>query len=119
MKGGTSDQIRLRDILREVKRIQFLTIEMSLNQFSSDWVIRYALICCLEIIGEAANHISKKFQAEHGAIEWSNIINMRTTLIFQYDEFELHDLWNIIQHLPSILIPQIEALIEPDIDDQQ
>ena len=43
-----------------------------------------AVIRCLEIIGEAANKVSRDDQKAHPAIDWREIIGTRHRLIHNY-----------------------------------
>jgi uncharacterized protein with HEPN domain len=41
------------------------------------------------VIGEAANHISEKFQEEHLEIPWRNIVGQRNVLFQEYREINV------------------------------
>lgn len=73
-----------------------------------------AVVRQITIIGEAANRVSRAFQAAHPAIAWSNIIGMRHRLVHGYDEVRLDQVWAVVQtHLPA-LAATLRPLIPPD-----
>lgn len=45
------------------------------------------------IIGEAANHVSKEFQASHPEIEWAQIIGLRNVLAHEYGEVKMDKIY--------------------------
>jgi uncharacterized protein with HEPN domain len=47
----------------------------------SDRLLRHALTHIVEVIGEAANHISPAFQEAHTTIPWVEIVALRNRLI--------------------------------------
>jgi len=56
----------------------------SLNQLQSDTQLILALVKCIEIIGEAANHLPVDVQQRIPAVPWPQIINMRHRLVHSY-----------------------------------
>jgi uncharacterized protein with HEPN domain len=61
--------------------------------FIENKTIRYAIERLLLIIGEAANHVSKEFQASHPEIEWAQIIGLRNVLAHEYGEVKMDKIY--------------------------
>lgn len=70
------------------------------------WVVHH-----LEIIGEAANHISISFQAEHPEIPWRKLIGMRHILVHGYFEVDLEIVWGVVEKDLPGLHSQIKTLV--------
>jgi uncharacterized protein with HEPN domain len=67
----------------------------------------------LEIVGEAANRLSKEFQEAHPEIPWRKMVGLRNVLIHEYGEIDHALVWTVVQeHLP-VLVAQIEPLLPP------
>ncbi|MBN2306111.1 MAG: DUF86 domain-containing protein [Anaerolineae bacterium] len=82
--------------------------------FNADEPLRLALAHLLQVIGEAARHISNAFQAEHSEIPWSSIIGMRHKVVHDYMNVDDNVVWKtILDDLPP-LIELLETLIPPD-----
>ncbi|MBM4426605.1 MAG: DUF86 domain-containing protein [Chloroflexi bacterium] len=62
-------------------------------KFIEKKTIRYAIERLLLIIGEAANHVSKEFQASHPEIEWAQIIGLRNVLAHEYGEVKMDKIY--------------------------
>lgn len=68
-----------------------------------------ALVRLLEIIGEAANLVSKEFKAEYQDVPWSHMISMRNRLIHGYFDINNDIVWDTIK---SDIPPLIKILKE-------
>ena len=63
----------------------------------------FAVIRCLEIIGEAANRIPKDIQDTNKDIIWEEIIGMRNILIHYYYGADDEVIWKTIkQDIPKL-----------------
>jgi len=61
----------LKDILNEINRIERFIKDVDYKTFISDEMRYYAVIRCLEIIGEAVRQLPEEFKKEHNEIEWN------------------------------------------------
>lgn len=77
MKEEVKDKYRLKHILEAINEIEFYIIDASKKEFLANSMMRFASIKQLEIIGEAANHLSEDFKVINEQIEWRQIIGMR------------------------------------------
>mgnify|MGYP003298046938 FL=1 len=56
------------------------------------------VVRCLEIIGEAANHLSEEILSVHEDIPWHAIVGMRNNLIHGYNEVNYEFVWATVQN---------------------
>ncbi len=70
------------------------------------------LVKIVEIIGEAANRVSKKFQSEHPAIPWPQIISMRNRLVHGYDQIDHDRLWKVVKEEVPPLAEKLKKIID-------
>lgn len=74
-------------------------------------MMRFASIKQIEIIGEAANHISPEIKAGFHTIEWSQITGMRHILVHEYFGVDADLIWQvIISDLPALKIKVSQIL---------
>ena len=101
---------RLHHILQSVQRIHRSVGELSYEMFMADEDKQGNVVRCLEIIGEAANHVSEEICTANPEIPWAAIIGMRNNLIHGYNEVNYSLVWATVQNDLKVLeerIPQI------------
>ena len=80
----------------------------------TDPMLHHALVRVIEIIGEAANHITDNFKVKFHEIEWVDIIGMRNRLIHGYFDIDLDILWDTVTNYIPVLTHQLEKIIESE-----
>ena len=73
--------------------------------------IRRSVERSLQLIGEAAKHVSKDFREEHPEIPWRQIIGQRNVLVHEYGEIDDDLIWDLITTKLPLLIVQLDALV--------
>jgi uncharacterized protein with HEPN domain len=83
------------------------------EDLDSDWQLRLALIKAVEVVGEAANRVSRQTQARFPEIPWREAITTRNRLSHGYDTVDLDQLWDTVMHdLPPLVAALERALSE-------
>ena len=77
MSKGREITDYIEDIITSIADIEDFTHGMSYEMFSSDKKTVYAVIRCLEILGEAAKHIPTSFRKKHPDIPWSEFPRLK------------------------------------------
>ena len=94
----------LDDIQRSMELALSFTTDMSLADFRDDEKTQYAVIRCLEVIGEAAKRIPEEFRQGHPDIPWKSMAGMRDRLIHGYDVVDSEIVWVTVRDtIPAIL----------------
>ena len=101
----------LQDILDSINDIKTFVEEINIEQFKNDKKTINAVVRSIEIIGEAANHISVSFQRSHKQIPWKQVIGMRNRLIHAYFDVDYDSVWDTVQEDIPKLIEELEKLI--------
>lgn len=113
MKGKHGDKQRLLHILDAIVEIESYIKDKSLNDFLNNSMMRFASIKQIEIIGEAANLITKEAKEKFTEIEWSQITGMRHVLVHEYFGIDENLVWQvIINDIPVLKKKVQEILIE-------
>jgi len=93
------------DIIEFTKPIEF-------HQFEKDKMRKLAVERQLEIIGQAANKVTKETQNILKNIPWRNIIGLRNRLAHDYGEILAERIWKISESSIPTLINELEKIEE-------
>lgn len=104
-------QLYLHDIADAIIAIEKYTARLSFEKYSKDQKTIDAVIRNFEIIGEAANNISKEFIQSRGSIPWDKMIAMRNKMIHEYFGVDQSILWTTIKEDLPVLKKQIIILM--------
>ena len=74
--------------------------------------LQLALVKAIEIMGEAAHHVSKDTRALAPDIDWGDIVGMRNRLVHGYRNINYDVLWDVITEKLPPLVTQLNRLIE-------
>lgn len=103
MNKGRLAQDYLLDIVDAMDKAESFVGEMNFQEFSEDTKSVFAVIRCLEIIGEAANKIPTHLRKRFPEIPWKSLVGMRNKLIHDYAGVSLGIVWQTIKEdFPSI-----------------
>lgn len=81
----------------------------ALAEYGADLLLRSAVERQIEIIGEAARRISKKFRDAHPEIPWRPIQAQRHVLGHDYGEIKHDRIWRVAE----THVPELVALLDP------
>ena len=104
------DRISIADMLNHAKEAVNLLGETSREQLEDDRTLQLALTRLVEIVGEAANRVSKTTQDDHPEIPWRKIVGMRNRLIHGYDITDTDILWDTITDDLPPLVAKLDEL---------
>jgi uncharacterized protein with HEPN domain len=86
----------LNDINDSITDISNFIASMTFEAFESDKKTQYAVVHCLEVIGEADKKIPTDLRKQYPHIPWKEIAGMRDKLIHEYFGEDLETLWTTI-----------------------
>lgn len=104
-KEGERRDIRdyLNDILEMIEDINNFTEGMSYEGLVNDKKTLYAVIRCLEVLGEAVKKIPDSTRDEYSEMPWQEIAGMRNKLIHEYFGIDTETIWDTIKDdLPAL-----------------
>lgn len=103
--------IRIRDILSSITKIQEYTKGLDYHGFQGDSKTVDAVVRNLEIIGEAARHVPEDIIDNHPEIPWQDMRDMRNLLSHEYFGVNAKIVWETIQSDLQPLVPILKALL--------
>lgn len=105
------------DILESIDKIRRYLGNTSFDDFLENGMLIDAVVRNLEIIGEAAAHITPEIRAKYPEIEWRKVVGLRNILIHNYSGIDLEIVWDIIRNrLDPLEAEVMQVLNKEEID---
>jgi uncharacterized protein with HEPN domain len=67
--------------------------DVEVEEFMEEEDLRILVERRMEIIGEAANHVSREFRLAHDEIPWRLMIGQRNVIVHQYNRIAPERIW--------------------------
>ena len=120
MREHSRDQGHLEDILKYAQNVEKIMDGISYEDFTKDIRIYYSVMKNVEVIGEAANMLTRHFRETHAELPWRQIVSMRNVLVHGYAQVSDIDLWQTATNDIHPLCEQVKHYLEEiDWDDWQ
>ena len=84
MREHSRDRGRLEDLLRYGRNVEHIVSDITFDEFVQDIRCYYATMKNIEVIGEAANMLTRHFRETYSELPWRQIISMRNVLVHGY-----------------------------------
>lgn len=115
MPEKLGDKIRIQHMLDAISEIENYTNGVEKEAFVNHSMMFNATLRQLEIIGEAANHVSLEVQIAHPEILWARIIGLRNLVVHEYFGIDDHTIWSILKVNLPVLKIQLEAILQKEL----
>ena len=109
-----NDPIRLRHMLDAAATAMRLAQGRTRRNLDEDEGLVLSLTKSIEMMGEAARHVSESTREGTPSIPWTQIIAMRHRLVHAYFDIDLEVLWRTVQDDLPALIAQLETSAPPE-----
>ena len=96
MKGKLPNKARLEHIRDALKTIDSFISGQTFDDFALDIKTTYAVVKALEIVGEAAYHVTNDVRKLDNTIDWGAIVALRHILVHEYYSIRPEVLWRIV-----------------------
>ena len=103
--------IYLQDILSNIEHAERFSAGMSFDEFVKNHQVHYAVVRCLEIIGEACKKIPQTIRNKYPEIPWLRIIGTRNIIVHEYGTVDLEIIWSTVKNDLPVLKPQIQKIL--------
>jgi uncharacterized protein with HEPN domain len=106
------ESLYLRHIVDAIELVNTYLQGIDEPVFLKTSLIQDGVIRQLEIIGEAARHLSKDFRRQFADIPWSDIAGMRDKLIHDYFGVDVEKVWlTAIRDLPNLKL-EVQKILD-------
>lgn len=101
-----------KDILDSIDDIEDFIRDMDFEAFRRDKKTIYAVVRCIEVIGEATKNIPRAIRDKHRELPWRKMAGMRDKLIHEYFGIDVEILWKTVKDdIPPLKQP-IQNILE-------
>jgi uncharacterized protein with HEPN domain len=83
------------------------------KEYDSDESLRLALTHLVQVIGEAAQHVSDEFKETYPQIPWFEIVGMRHRIVHDYLNVDEDVIWEVVQQDLAPLVERILEILPP------
>jgi uncharacterized protein with HEPN domain len=98
------DRTRLAHLVDAAAKAVAYAESRTRSDLDNDELLKLALTKLVEIVGEAAKHVSSETRAKHPDVSWSAASRMRDRLVHHYFDINLDVLWQTVTvDLPELL----------------
>jgi uncharacterized protein with HEPN domain len=113
------EALYLVDLLQRARRIETF-VAAGREAFDQTLMMQDAVLRNLEVMGEAAKHVSPSTRARYPEVSWRRIAGLRDVLIHAYPRVNLDQVWEVCTGDLPRLRPRLEAILrERGIDPAQ
>ena len=104
MRPDQRDAALLWDMLEYSRQVGRITKGLAYAHYLKDRTLQLAVERAVEVVGEAARHVSPAFKEAHPEISWRGIIAQRNVLAHEYGEIKQDRLWMAAtERIPKLL----------------
>jgi uncharacterized protein with HEPN domain len=97
------ESVYLQHILDAIAKVETYLEGIDESAFNQNTLIQDGVIRQIEILGEAAKHISDVLRAKYAHIPWQDIAGMRNKLIHDYFGVDIEKIWlTAVEDLPAL-----------------
>ena len=104
--------------MKFAQNVEQIVSGITYEQFVADIRIYYSVMKNVEVIGEAANMLTRHFRETHTELPWRLIVSMRNVLVHGYAQVSDADLWQTATSDIQPLCEQVQHYLD-DIDWEQ
>ena len=106
-----SDRLLLNDIRGAIEQIERHVQNMTFDRFRDSVLHQDAVVRRLEIVGEAARHLSEETLTTLSDVPWADVVAMRNRLTHAYFTVDLLVVWETVKDdLPALREAVVQAL---------
>jgi len=113
----------VKDILEAMEKAESFIGAMERNDFLVDEKTNFAVVRCLEIIGEATKNIPDAIREKYKDVPWRDMAGMRDKVSHFYFGTDFNKVWLAVKKNFPVLKPRIKQVLadiggraEPDQD---
>ena len=111
MKKQQRDAFRVHHMVQACEKIAKFITGKGINDLLADDLLASGVERQLEIIGEAASHVSEETYAEWPLINWKGMKNARNFIAHEYFRADYAKIWDTIEHVIPVELKGLKVIL--------
>jgi uncharacterized protein with HEPN domain len=103
--------IYIKDILDNMQKAEKFIEDIDYIEFLNDEKTSYAVIRCIEIMGEAVKQIPEPIRDQYPEVPWRDIAGMRDKAIHFYFGINLERVWLVVKENIPLIKPYVQKIL--------
>src|SRR5574341_1365498 len=109
------DGVLLRDMRDAARRaLRYVAGKSRDDVEANDFLLGYAVVKAIEIIGEAASRVSPETHDALSGIQWPEIIGMRHRVVHDYANVDYDIVWRVVTADLETLIGELDKVLSSE-----
>ncbi|MEK6583136.1 MAG: DUF86 domain-containing protein [Nitrospirota bacterium] len=101
----------IKDILEHIEKVESFIGDMSYEDFIRDTKTNFAVVRCVEIVGEAAKNIPDSIREKYKQVPWKYLTGKRDKIAHFYFGIDLKRVWEVATVKLPPLKPNIQQIL--------
>jgi uncharacterized protein with HEPN domain len=107
------DDVRIRHMIEAIEAAIRFTAGRPRADLDADTMLLFALVRAVEVVGEAATHVSDATRAKMPDVPWREIVGMRNRVVHAYFDIDHDILWNTVAIALPALLEKLKSATGP------
>lgn len=96
-------RLYINDVIENISLAEEFVKQLDYQAFVADKEKNYAVVRCIEIIGEAVKNVPEAVRLRYPDIPWRKMAGMRDKVIHSYLGVDYRIVWQVVNHdLPAL-----------------
>ena len=109
------DTVYLVHMLEMSRKAASKSAAVSHAEFLKDENLQFTLVHLVQVIGEAAGHVSAETRARLRTVPWQQIVGMRHHVVHGYLAVDLEVVWQVARHDLPALVATLTPFVPPEL----
>lgn len=105
------DWIRVQHMLDAGRQAEDFARGRSRADLDHDRLLGFGLLKCIEIVGEAAAHVSEELRSQYPLVPWKQLVAMRNRIVHVYFDIDRDQVWKAVTEDIPPLLGELEKIL--------
>jgi uncharacterized protein with HEPN domain len=104
--------LSLSDVVENMDKAQRFVAGMGYEQFLGEEMAGYAVVRCMEVVGEAVKNVPSEVRDRRPEVSWRDLAGLRDKCVHMYFGVNYRRIWQAVKEDIPRLRPLVQSLLE-------